>query len=210
MAVIFELESSICDPIQDLLYSYNIIRKQLELPTISIDQIKNRYTGSFSELLVDEDLQGHKYSLEEIEQKFIDVYKIYSNRNTKIISGIEPVLAKLEAHNIPFGIISSKTRDIIEKLIKQINYSSRVQFILRRDDLADLLNSNFSGFFANSVVICANQHTIEICNSIGFTSIHPSYNNNISIEQNSKTTYNCLQTADLWPIIKKINISAYA
>ena len=107
-AVIFDLDGTLLDTLEDIAISVNYVLKQFNKEPIPIN--KYRYlVGSgalklMQDVLPDADEEGIKKALNLFEEHYAKQYDI----NTKLYKGIEKLLTFLKAKGIKLAILSNK------------------------------------------------------------------------------------------------------
>lgn len=106
-AIIFDLDGTLLDTIDDLTDTVNYILKSYHLPTHSKDAILS-FVGNGARRLIDLSLPlSHKHLLDEILNKYMVYYDSHSMIKTKPYKDIMEVLLTLKRH-YKLGVISNK------------------------------------------------------------------------------------------------------
>lgn len=114
--VIFDLDGTLLDTIDDLTEACNYALKSFGLKEISSLQTKS-YLGNGIKNLVLRASNNHP-QLESILEEFRKYYQIHFNDKTKPYPGIKSVIDYLKGQNIIIGVLSNKVENIAYKLIK--------------------------------------------------------------------------------------------
>lgn len=69
-------------------------------------------------------------------QRFLDTYGADIAVDTDLFAGMYPLLADLEAHNIPWGIVTNKPRWLSEALLEALNLSTRCAVLVCPEDVS--------------------------------------------------------------------------
>ena len=69
-------------------------------------------------------------------QRFLDLYGADIAVDTDLFEGMYPLLAELEQHQIPWGIVTNKPRWLSEALLKALNLTERCAVLVCPDDVS--------------------------------------------------------------------------
>lgn len=117
--VIFDMDGTIIDTIQDIHNSLLITLDKYELEPIEIKYTK-RYVGSGMRQLVINAV-GEENFKDEMETYFRSVYKEKMMENTCIIKGFKSVLRYIDYSKIKAVILSNKIRQISDDMVKHFD-----------------------------------------------------------------------------------------
>ncbi len=119
-AVIFDLDGTLLNTLEDLAASVNYALADAGLPGRTIEEVR-RFIGDGVRMLVTraafpiEDAS----SLQAIHQCFIQHYKENCENKTKPYEGVPALLEDLQAHGISTAIVSNKADFAVKKLAEQ-------------------------------------------------------------------------------------------
>ena len=126
-AVIFDLDGTLLNSLIDIMDSVNIVLKEHNLPTHSLDDYK-MFIGNGIEVLAKKSLQD-KYSNINFDDFLMRVKEIYSERQilkTKPYDGITKMLKSLNDLSIKIAILSNKpnefTKHVVNHFFNDINF----------------------------------------------------------------------------------------
>ena len=116
-AIIFDLDGTLLNTLEDLMDSVNFALRQFRMPERSLEQIR-RSVGNgvrrLMELSVPEGLQNPEF--EEVFQAFQTRYPKPCNEKTQIYPGIALLLQRLKARGIKMAIVSNKYHEAVQEL----------------------------------------------------------------------------------------------
>ena len=136
-AALFDLDGTLLDTAPDLAAALNVLlaeerRAALGLaiirPQVSTGAIAVVRTG-FPEL----DVNGAAF--EQLRLRFLDHYRAAVAVHTRLFPGFEAVLATLEAHALPWGIITNKAAWLTEPLLEELGLLARAACVVSGDTL---------------------------------------------------------------------------
>lgn len=118
-AVIFDLDGTLLDTLEDLTDSVNAALKAYNCPQKSIEQVR-MYVGNGIRNLMKRAVEGGEEhpQFEEIFHAFQEDYKKNSRNKTKPYEGILELLRTLKAQNIKLAIVSNKADFAVKDLNK--------------------------------------------------------------------------------------------
>ncbi len=125
-AVLFDLDGTLIDSLEDIAICANQVLKELNYKTHNIFDYKN-FVGDGAWILMKNSLP-QSCSKKEIEigfERFKEVYDLNIHNNTKPYEGIYELLNKLEAIKVKKGILSNKPHDFTLKYAQNLfgNYT---------------------------------------------------------------------------------------
>lgn len=119
-AVIFDLDGTLLNTLQDLCNSTNAALEQYGYPLRTLDEVR-RFVGNGVKKLLLRALDIEKPEdcpqFEEVFAAFRAHYALHSNDNTCIYEGVMPLLERLKAAGVPMAIVSNK----LDAAVKQLN-----------------------------------------------------------------------------------------
>lgn len=116
-AVIFDLDGTLLNTLEDLMDSVNFALRQFQLPERSLEQIRcsvGNGVRRLMELSVPGGLQNPGF--EEIFQTFQTHYTEHCNDKTRLYPGITLLLQRLKAQGIKMAIVSNKYHEAVQEL----------------------------------------------------------------------------------------------
>jgi len=118
-AVIFDLDGTLLNTLDDIGESANGVLAEYNLPACPINNYK-LFIGNGAKNLIRRASKGkiEETELDIVINKFRAAYALRFDRKTKIYPGIENLLTWLQNVGIPFGVLSNKSNDLTNKIIK--------------------------------------------------------------------------------------------
>ncbi len=126
-AVIFDLDGTLIDSLEDIAINANKVLRQLNCPTHSLEQYKH-FVGDGAKVLMQNAMPKYisKNYLTEALELFKSFYEQNLHANTKLYEGVKPLLIELVEQNIPLAILSNKpdkfTKLYVETLLPDIPF----------------------------------------------------------------------------------------
>ena len=116
-AVIFDLDGTLLDTLEDLAYSVNAALKVYNCPQKSLEQVR-MYVGNGIRNLMKRAVEGGEEhpQFEAIFEAFKEHYQKNSKNKTKPYDGIMEVVSKLYAQGIKLAIVSNKADFAVKEL----------------------------------------------------------------------------------------------
>lgn len=119
-AVIFDLDGTILDTLEDLKNSVNFALSKNGLPVRTIDEIR-AFVGNGIRLLMERSVPENTND-ELLERCFLDFkkhYKDHSADNTKPYDGIIPLLEELKNKGLKLAVVSNKADFAVQTLVDE-------------------------------------------------------------------------------------------
>lgn len=116
-AVIFDLDGTLLNTLEDLRDSVNYGLNQYGMPERSLEEIRH-FVGNGVQRLIElavpegitQELQG------KIFEAFKEHYKIHCNDKTRLYEGIPELLTELKRREFPMAIVSNKLQEGVDSL----------------------------------------------------------------------------------------------
>jgi phosphoglycolate phosphatase len=120
-AVLFDLDGTLLDTIDDLADSMNNVLEQLGFPTHNVDQYKY-FVGDGMLNLVKRALPKDKVDEDTVNRCFMEMRNEYDMswaNKTKLYNGITELLNGLTAKNMKLAILSNKPNDFTKTVVEK-------------------------------------------------------------------------------------------
>ena len=115
--LIFDLDGTLLNTIEDLMISINYALETFGYPTHTLDEIKT-YVGSGVKVLMERSLPDHEQTknFSEVFDCFQNHYLIHKEDHTSPYKGIIPLLKELKKRNYKMAIVSNKFQQAVTDL----------------------------------------------------------------------------------------------
>lgn len=117
---IFDLDGTILDTLEDLADSVNYILGKYEMPTRTIDEVRN-FVGNGIRKLIERAAQAGTTE-EKIDKMFADFneyYKLHCSDKTCAYEGIKDAIVKLREAGLKTAVVSNKADYGVQQLCKE-------------------------------------------------------------------------------------------
>jgi len=135
--VLFDLDGTLLDTIDDLLIAFNRLRCEHQLPDIAKDIFRN-YISHGARMMVKEGFGITEDSIhfESLKQRFLDFYEQQNAEHTRFFPNMENVLHALETTTIPWGIVTNKHTKPTQQLLASLQIAHRPKAVVCGDTLS--------------------------------------------------------------------------
>ena len=117
--IIFDLDGTLLDTLEDLTDSVNYALKKYNYPTHTIDEVRYM-VGSGIKVLIERAIPKGATNFDEVYQAFPDNYKINRTNKTKPYPEVFETLETLKKMNVKMAIVSNKYQDGVTGICKPI------------------------------------------------------------------------------------------
>lgn len=121
--VIFDLDGTILDTLDDLADAVNQALESNNLPQRTIDQIRS-FVGNGIKKLIDRSVPDgcSDETIERVFECFKEYYSLHNCDKTHPYDGIIDLLIKIRNHGIKTAVVSNKTDNAVQVLIEKFFY----------------------------------------------------------------------------------------
>lgn len=128
--VIFDLDGTILDTLEDLKISVNFALKNNALPERTQEEVR-RFVGNGIRLLIERAVPENTDPAvtDKVFSDFKEHYAVHSMDNTKPYDGINSLLESIRKENVKTAVVSNKADFAVQKLIKLL-FDGYFDFVL--------------------------------------------------------------------------------
>jgi N-acetyl-D-muramate 6-phosphate phosphatase len=134
-AVLLDLDGTLLDTAPDLAYCLNTLRAEQQLAPLEYPIIRMQVSNGTAAVLRVGFPDADSEQLEALRLRFLRLYRSNLARETRLFAGFDAVLAQLEAHDIPWGVVTNKPAWLTEPLLRELNLFERASCVLSGDSL---------------------------------------------------------------------------
>ncbi|MBF0278066.1 MAG: HAD family hydrolase [SAR324 cluster bacterium] len=121
-AVLFDLDGTLLDTLEDLGDTVNQILSSKGFPTHPIDAYRY-FVGNGAGVLMKRALPDHQWDEQKIDQ-YVELFNLYYDQNwkkkTKPYHGVEDMLEQLVARKIPITVLSNKPDEFTQRCVREL------------------------------------------------------------------------------------------
>jgi 2-phosphoglycolate phosphatase len=134
-AVLLDLDGTLLDTAPDMARITNMMRAHEQLPPLQYQQLRPYVSHGSAALLRVAFAGAEGVRLAALQGRFLELYREHLVVETRLFPGFEQVLAALEAHGIPWGVITNKPGWLTEPLLRALGLYERAGCVLSGDSL---------------------------------------------------------------------------
>lgn len=132
-SVFFDLDGTLVDSKEDIIKSVNQLRADLNLESLSGEEIIS-YVGRGSDKLL-RDVLPIKYNTKDFYSTFIDYYKKNSIKYCRVYDGVLELLDSLK--NYKKVLITNKSYEVTQEIIKKFGWKDTFELVYGGDSLPE-------------------------------------------------------------------------
>ena len=133
--MLLDLDGTLLDTAPDMVRIVNMMRAQEKLTPVPYAHIR-QYVSHGSAAVLRVAFPGSDgVRLAALQSRFLELYREHLVVETLLFPGFEEVLAALEAHGIPWGVITNKPGWLTEPLLREFALYERAGCVLSGDSL---------------------------------------------------------------------------
>jgi phosphoglycolate phosphatase len=135
-AVFFDLDGTLLDTAPDLAYAVNLLRAEEDLALLPCATLRPAAShGSPALLRVGLGITPEDPRFSSFRDRFLAHYRTHLARETQPFPGILGVLDHLDAHRIPWGVITNKPAGLTVPLLEALKLFDRAACVVSGDTL---------------------------------------------------------------------------
>ena len=136
-AVLFDLDGTLLDTAPDFATATNILLRQKKLPQVKEQNIRTLISdgsaGIISKLFA---MNSSNPRYEKTRHELLDLYSRHLAEQTLPFKGLVELLKKLDAHNIPWGIVTNKPEIYTNSILKKLDLASYPKVVVCPDHVS--------------------------------------------------------------------------
>ena len=126
-AVLFDLDGTLVDSAPDFLEVVNSLRKEDSLPPLAYEKIREQVSnGGVALSCLTWEITPEHSEIMAYRERLLTRYSEVIGSQAKLFNGFEDVLAKLQAHDIQWGIVTNKPKPYALPLLSKLQIDSPV------------------------------------------------------------------------------------
>ena len=136
-SVLFDLDGTLLDTADDLGAALNHVLTHYNKPTVAAEKYRPIASDGALGLLnlgFGEEIKHYDYDI--LRQQFLNYYENNIAVHTCLYKGVSPLLAQLEAMNIPWGIVTNKPEGLTKKLLPHYSEFKHCAVMVAGDTLS--------------------------------------------------------------------------
>lgn len=136
-AVLFDLDGTFADSAPDLGAALNHVRELHDLPPLPIEILRLQAShGSRGLLKLGMNVEPDAPNYEALRDAFLQHYENHICDNTVLFPGMGALIAELERHDLPWGIVTNKPHRYTVPLMEKLGYAKRAACLVSGDTCA--------------------------------------------------------------------------
>lgn len=136
-AVLFDLDGTFADTAPDLGAALNHVRAQHDLPPLPPEVIRPQAShGSRGLLKLGMAVEPESPGYEALKESFLQYYEEHICVRTRLFPGMAALVAELERHELPWGIVTNKPHRYTVPLMEKLGYAIRAACLVSGDTCA--------------------------------------------------------------------------
>lgn len=117
--LIFDLDGTLLNTIEDLTDSLNYALEQNNLPTYTVDNVKF-FVGSGIKIMIERALKNNMVKFESVYNDFLAHYSKNNTNKTALYPGVLETIKKLKTMNVKMAIVSNKYQQGVIDICKPL------------------------------------------------------------------------------------------
>jgi N-acetyl-D-muramate 6-phosphate phosphatase len=134
-AVLLDLDGTLLDTAPDLARALNTLLTQQQQPPLAFERIRPHVSNGANAVVRLGFPDADAAQFEALRVRFLDLYRAQLVVDTRLFPGFEEVLGLLEAHRIPWGVVTNKPHWLTEPLMRELGLYQRAGCVLSGDSL---------------------------------------------------------------------------
>jgi N-acetyl-D-muramate 6-phosphate phosphatase len=135
--VLFDMDGTLLDTAPDMANALNRLRAEAGLVPLAFAGIRPHVSHGSNAVVKHGFPDVDATRFEQLRLRFLELYADGLAVETRLFAGFEPVLERLEAQQIPWGIVTNKPGFLSEPLLAALQLRARAACVLSGDSLPE-------------------------------------------------------------------------
>lgn len=136
-AVLFDLDGTLLDTAPDMVAALNELCRLRSVPELPYQTARAQVSNGTLGLLRVAFPGTDPSQRPDLQQQFVQLYSARLANETRLFSGMEPLLNRLEQQSIRWGVVTNKPRQLTEPLLAALGLLERSACTVSGDTLAE-------------------------------------------------------------------------
>ncbi|HEY3730658.1 MAG TPA: HAD-IA family hydrolase [Steroidobacteraceae bacterium] len=134
-AALLDLDGTLLDTAPDIVRALNALLAEHARAPLAFAGVRAQVSNGASAVLRLGFPEAEGESFERLRTRFLDLYRAGLTIETRPFPGFEAVLALLEAHSVPWGVVTNKPHWLTEPLLRELGLYPRAGCVISGDTL---------------------------------------------------------------------------
>ncbi|HEX4023581.1 MAG TPA: HAD-IA family hydrolase [Steroidobacteraceae bacterium] len=134
-AALLDLDGTLLDSAPDMTRALNTLRRQEQLPPLALPAVRMHVSHGSSAVVRAGFPDAPAAPFEALRARFLELYRAELVVDSRLFPGFEAVLDALDAHRIPWGIVTNKPAWLTGPLLAALGLAARPGCVLSGDSL---------------------------------------------------------------------------
>lgn len=134
-AVLLDLDGTLLDTAPDMTRALNALRAEHHLPALALEAIRAHVSHGASAVVRIGFADAGAAAFEALRARFLELYRTDLVTDTRLFAGFAEVLDALDAHRIPWGIVTNKPAWLTAPLLAGVGLDTRAGCVVSGDSL---------------------------------------------------------------------------
>lgn len=136
-AALFDLDGTLLDTAPDMAAALNALRAEQHQEPLEFVRIRPQVSNGAAAMVRVGFPEADAVQAEHLRLRFLDIYATQLADQTRLFRGFDEVLGTLEAHGIPWGVVTNKQASLTVPLLAALNLSSRAACVVSGDTIVE-------------------------------------------------------------------------
>jgi len=134
-AALFDLDGTLLDTAPDMAAALNVLREEQRQSHVEFALIRPQVSNGAAAVVRVGFPAADAEQAEQLRLRFLDIYALQLADQTRLFRGFDEVLGTLEAHGIPWGVVTNKPGWLTEPLLRELALYERAACVISGDTL---------------------------------------------------------------------------
>ena len=136
-AALFDLDGTLLDTAPDMAAALNVLREEQRQSHVEFALIRPQVSNGAAAVVRVGFPAADAEQAEQLRLRFLDIYALQLADQTRLFRGFDEVLGTLEAHGIPWGVVTNKPARLTEPLLDALKLTARAACIVSGDTIPE-------------------------------------------------------------------------
>ena len=140
MAILFDLDGTLIDTANDIIWAVNALCVELNKPLTDVNLLRDNVSFGLETILTVASINVKDLSdveLKRLKHRFKELYKQSNFRSSKLFPGVDLIITDIKQKGLKIGVVTNKTLEFAQPNLEKVNLSNKIDCLITSDMVAN-------------------------------------------------------------------------